>query len=232
MEGILHNISLGIMFFIVSYGIGVAVRYSPDIRLGFGYVFGFVLFGTTLNAVFFGSGVQLVPPVSTFIWVSVFAGPLGFITAPLIIDHLSIKTESFLGSAAFDKTYRKYTQSKKKRNDNFRWYDERDYQKDHKQSYGQAGGGFGGQWKRSKSQYSSSPNAGGSQKDKMFKILGLVDQTLSAAEIKSAYRKLARKYHPDALASQNLSESDMDQAMKRMQDINLAYEWLEDNGFA
>jgi len=66
----------------------------------------------------------------------------------------------------------------------------------------------------------------------MYAVLGFSTQNASAAEIKSAYRKLARKYHPDILASQNLSEAEIDKAMKKMQSINAAYEWLEDNGLA
>jgi curved DNA-binding protein len=53
-----------------------------------------------------------------------------------------------------------------------------------------------------------------------YKILG-VDKTATAAEIKSAFRKLARKYHPD------LNPNDKD-AKSKFQQINEANEVLSD----
>lgn len=53
-----------------------------------------------------------------------------------------------------------------------------------------------------------------------YKILGL-DQSASAEDIKKAYRKLARKYHPD------LNPND-ESAKKRFQEINEANEVLSD----
>jgi curved DNA-binding protein len=53
-----------------------------------------------------------------------------------------------------------------------------------------------------------------------YKILG-VSQTASASEIKKAYRKLARKYHPDL-------NQDNQEAEKKFKDINEAHEVLSD----
>ena len=53
-----------------------------------------------------------------------------------------------------------------------------------------------------------------------YKILGL-DKSATPKEIKSAYRKLARKYHPD------LNPNDKD-AKKNFQQINEANEVLSD----
>lgn len=53
-----------------------------------------------------------------------------------------------------------------------------------------------------------------------YKILG-VDEDASKSEIKSAYRKLARKYHPDV--------SKEDDAEDRFKDISEAYEVLKDD---
>ncbi len=48
-------------------------------------------------------------------------------------------------------------------------------------------------------------------------------------KIKSAYRKLARKFHPDTLMSKNLTAAQMKTSETRMKHINLAYDWLCDN---
>ena len=53
-----------------------------------------------------------------------------------------------------------------------------------------------------------------------YKLLG-IDKTATPKEIKSAYRKLARKYHPD------LNPNDKD-SKKKFQEINEANEVLSD----
>ncbi|NMB06800.1 MAG: J domain-containing protein, partial [Tissierellia bacterium] len=53
-----------------------------------------------------------------------------------------------------------------------------------------------------------------------YKILG-VDKGASNAEIKKAYRKLAKKYHPDLNPNDN-------EAQEKFKDINEAYEVLGD----
>lgn len=55
-----------------------------------------------------------------------------------------------------------------------------------------------------------------------YKILG-IEKTASLKDIKAAYRKLARKYHPD------LNPNDKD-AKKKFQEINEAHEVLSDPG--
>ena len=52
-----------------------------------------------------------------------------------------------------------------------------------------------------------------------YKILG-VERSASEEEIKKAYRKLARKYHPDVSKEQNAKE--------KFQDVSEAYETLRD----
>jgi DnaJ like chaperone protein len=46
--------------------------------------------------------------------------------------------------------------------------------------------------------------------------------------IKKAYRKLVRQYNPDIIASQGKSESYMKEATAKTQEINQAYEMIEE----
>ena len=55
-----------------------------------------------------------------------------------------------------------------------------------------------------------------------------VSENASESEIKKAYRKLVRQYHPDIIASQGKSESYMKEATAKTQEINQAYEMIEE----
>lgn len=58
-----------------------------------------------------------------------------------------------------------------------------------------------------------------------YEILGL-ERTASEDEIKSAYRRLAKKYHPDLYAS--ASDAEKKEAEEKFKEINHAYEVLSD----
>ena len=59
-----------------------------------------------------------------------------------------------------------------------------------------------------------------------LEILGL-EGTLSFSEIKSAYRELVRKHHPDLLRAQGVPIDEILIAEQMLKVINGAYEWLE-----
>ncbi len=63
--------------------------------------------------------------------------------------------------------------------------------------------------------------------DDAYKLLG-VDKSDDISVIKKAYRKLIRKYHPDIIKSQGKSEEYMEEATKKTQEINQAYEMIKD----
>jgi len=60
-----------------------------------------------------------------------------------------------------------------------------------------------------------------------YKLLG-VSKDDDMKVIKKAYRKLVRKYHPDIIASQGKSETYMKEATVKTQEINQAYEMIEE----
>lgn len=78
-------------------------------------------------------------------------------------------------------------------------------------------------------QYHQSPFGQPSQEDlvkKYSEVLG-VSQDASLSEIKKAYRKLAKEYHPDKLAADSVPPEYIEFANKKMIEINEAYEYLE-----
>ena len=59
-----------------------------------------------------------------------------------------------------------------------------------------------------------------------YDILG-IKKTATADEIKSAYRKLAKKYHPDMFT--NASDAEKKEAEVKFKEVNHAYEVLSDD---
>ncbi|MBT4701107.1 MAG: co-chaperone DjlA [Rhodospirillaceae bacterium] len=62
--------------------------------------------------------------------------------------------------------------------------------------------------------------------DESYKVLG-VSPSADDAEVKSAYRKLLREYHPDALMSKGLPQDFIDLANEKMASINHAYDMVK-----
>lgn len=56
-----------------------------------------------------------------------------------------------------------------------------------------------------------------------YSVLG-IDRSATDEEVKHAYRKLAREYHPDKLASKGMSEDFSKFAEEKMRSINAAYD--------
>ncbi|MDG1826005.1 MAG: J domain-containing protein [Henriciella sp.] len=75
-------------------------------------------------------------------------------------------------------------------------------------------------------QKAANPEAAASAEARSMKlsVLGL-KQSASRGQIRSAYRKLAKKYHPDVHSAQDAKE----QATQKMLKINEAYDWLSAN---
>ena len=59
-----------------------------------------------------------------------------------------------------------------------------------------------------------------------YKLLG-VSESDDMETIKKAYRKLVRKYHPDIIKSQGKSAEYIEEATKKTQEINAAYEMIK-----
>lgn len=88
-----------------------------------------------------------------------------------------------------------------------------------------AGIGFSGQ----RSEGAGRSYAGPLNRSKAFSTLGLAE-TASEEDIRSAYRTLVRRYHPDVLRSQKLPEAEIQRAELLIRRINEAYGLLK-SGF-
>ncbi len=67
-----------------------------------------------------------------------------------------------------------------------------------------------------------------SERQKFLRVLGLAEGA-TEKDIRSAYRKLAMKYHPDRVQADGGSEEDVEKATEKMSDVNMAYDWLCDS---
>lgn len=77
-----------------------------------------------------------------------------------------------------------------------------------------------------KAMFSSTPDTSSA-----YAILG-VNNNASVDEIKSAYRKIAREYHPDKIQSKGLPEDFMTFAKEKLQSANNAYAFIkQERGF-
>ena len=82
---------------------------------------------------------------------------------------------------------------------------------------------------QSQSSYQRAQSSPPTERLKYLHTLGL-DTHADQAKIKNAWRRLAKRYHPDRLASQNLSAKELEKSEDLMQAINEAYDWLKEHG--
>ncbi len=92
--------------------------------------------------------------------------------------------------------------------------------------FGTGGSSSGQQSQSSTQQARSGPPT---ERLKHLQTLGLTT-TADQARIKRTWRHLAKRYHPDKLASQNLSLEELEKTETLMQSINEAYDWLKAHG--
>ena len=84
--------------------------------------------------------------------------------------------------------------------------------------------GIATHWGRDKSR---STRSGPLTRAQCCAVLG-VNINATEDEIRTAYRDLVRRYHPDILRSQNLPEAELERLGTLMRAINEAYEWIKD----
>ncbi|MEM9841491.1 MAG: J domain-containing protein [Pseudomonadota bacterium] len=76
---------------------------------------------------------------------------------------------------------------------------------------------------------SKPPFAADPRRKQFLQDLGLQDPA-HLIEIKTAYREMAKTYHPDRFASALHTPADRAAAAEKMQKLNRAYDWLRANG--
>lgn len=62
-------------------------------------------------------------------------------------------------------------------------------------------------------------------RDQHLRVLGLRDPA-HLIDIKNAYRRMAKHYHPDRYASASNTKAQRNQAAAKMREVNIAYDWL------
>lgn len=84
------------------------------------------------------------------------------------------------------------------------------------------------QWQEHKKRRNASSHGVGPEKAKHLRVLGL-SEPVHLLDIKSAYRQLAKDFHPDKFASDHHGDKKRAAAAARMREVNTAYDWLRSN---
>ena len=83
-------------------------------------------------------------------------------------------------------------------------------------------------WQENRKRRAQTAYGGNSLKAKHLRVLGL-SEPVHLLDIKSAYRRLAKDFHPDKFVSDQHGEKTRAAAAARMREINAAYDWLRSN---
>ncbi len=83
----------------------------------------------------------------------------------------------------------------------------------------------GAEWQQHRKQHAAKAHAIAATKAKHLRLLGLREPA-DLLDIKSAYRSMARTYHPDRYAADDHSDAKRAAAALKMRQINEAYDWL------
>jgi len=229
---------------------GLAARLWWEVKVFLLFVLGAVFLGLFLQSLISENQLSTGTAIQSLLPYIIVLTPLGYFATAPIIKYFEDRLEALFTSNEFDSTYRKYAKRHKTAFAN----DDKDaFQDFHRTHQAEARSHSGAYYDQRRSHSSTSyenysqyrrsqskaertapppRQSYRSDKDKMFDVLEVSDKSARAKELKSAYRKLAWKYHPDVLAKTELSDTELDAAEARMQDINHAYDWLKDNGFA
>lgn len=84
------------------------------------------------------------------------------------------------------------------------------------------------EWQKRRQRRTSATQHNVALKTKHLRALGL-REPVHLLDIKSAYRQLAKEYHPDRFASGQHDERTRLAAAARMREVNAAYDWLRSN---
>ena len=250
MEDVLKTILTIGLVICVSYIMGLAAHIWTEVKIFIIIVLGSIFVGLFLQSLVSEDQLSTGKAIQSILPYIIIFTPLGYVTGHSIIKHFGDRLETLMGSDEFDAMYRQHAKRHKTAFAN----DDKDAFSDFHKSYNankksNSGSFYDRSGRRSSgayedySQYRRSHSKAErtapppqqdhrSDKDKMLDILEVSNKNASAKALKSAYRKLAWKYHPDVLAKDELSAAQLKAAEARMKDINQAYDWLKDNGFA
>ena len=239
MEDLLHSIFKISLMISLAYSLGIAARVWWELKFALLFIFGLISFGAFLQSLIFGQNLALAQGIKDLLIYTLMFTLLGYFTGRPIVKYFNDRLESVLASDEFDPIYRKFAK-RHRQGASPEDLDEffGNFRTKHTKRRAEANTSYEqySQYRRSQSRTENTapppPQDYRSDKDKMFDILEVSNRQASPKDIKSAYRKLAWKYHPDVLAKTELSDKELDAAETRMQEINHAYDWLKDNGFA
>jgi len=239
MEAALLSILKIILLVSLSFASGIAARIWQELKIVLVFMSGFILLFLLLYSALSADVTELQQDIKNIVTFSIIFITLGYLSGPVIIEYFDLRLEKYLSSNAFDSTYRKYSKNKRKTFDaaDFDAFYEQ-FQTQYTRSKASSSTAYEdySRFRRAQSQaeHSAPPPQQNTQseKEKMFDILEVSARNADGKALKSAYRKLAWKYHPDVLAKDDLSDAQLKKAEARMQDINRAYDWLKENGFA